>query len=44
VVTLLDCLDGGAATLAGIGVELWPVFTRKDFELGGLTGFVAEIL
>jgi orotate phosphoribosyltransferase len=43
VITMLDCLEGGAESLAKIGVELWPIFTRKDFELGGQTHFVAEI-
>ncbi len=43
VITILDCLQGGAKALSDAGVDLWPIFTRRDFELGGLTRFVAEI-
>ncbi|HOX08342.1 MAG TPA: orotate phosphoribosyltransferase [Planctomycetota bacterium] len=32
VIALLDRLEGGAEALKAAGVELWPVFTRKDFE------------
>ena len=32
VIALLDRLEGGAEALKAAGVELWPVFTRKDFD------------
>ena len=32
VIALLDRLEGGAEALAAAGVELWPVFTRRDFD------------
>lgn len=32
VIALLDRLEGGAEALSAAGVELWPVFTRKDFD------------
>lgn len=32
VIALLDRLEGGREALAAAGVELWPVFTRKDFD------------
>ena len=32
VIALLDRLEGGAEALKADGCELWPVFTRKDFD------------
>ncbi len=32
VVALLDRLEGGRQALAEVGVELWPIFTREDFN------------
>jgi orotate phosphoribosyltransferase len=32
VVALLDRLEGGREALAEVGVELWPIFTREDFN------------
>jgi len=32
VIALLDRLEGGAEALAAAGVELWPIFTRRDFD------------
>jgi orotate phosphoribosyltransferase len=32
VIALLDRLEGGAEALQAANVELWPVFTRKDFD------------
>ena len=32
VIALLDRLEGGREALAAAGVELWPVFTRRDFD------------
>jgi orotate phosphoribosyltransferase len=32
IIALLDRLEGGRESIEAAGVELWPVFTRKDFD------------
>jgi orotate phosphoribosyltransferase len=32
VIVLVDRLEGGREAIEATGVELWPIFTRKDFD------------